>query len=111
MMQRFESSIRVVRPVGSLTSATVDTFAQELKAALSCDKTSEFMVDLSNVDSIDNAGLVALMTAFSEANACSKHICLCGVPPSVRIALELAQLDQCFSFTDRNTGLSPALAA
>ncbi|MEO0540611.1 MAG: STAS domain-containing protein [Cyanobacteria bacterium P01_A01_bin.105] len=111
MMKRFESSIRVIRPVGSLTAATVDTFAQELKAALSCDQTGDFMVDMSDIDSIDNAGLVSLMNAFSEANACSKQISLCGVPPFVRIALELAQLDQCFRFVDLAVDRAPALAA
>jgi len=111
MVHVLESSIRVIRPVGALTSTTVGTFAQELRAALSCQQTGEFVVDMSNVDSIDNAGLVSLMTAFSEANACSKQISLCGVPPSVRIALELAQLDQCFSFVDDAANTAPALAA
>ncbi len=111
MMHVLESSIRIIRPVGSLTSETVDAFAQELKAALSCDETGEFIVDMSNVDSIDNSGLVSLMAASSEANACSKQISLCGVPPSVRIALELAQLDQCFNFVDVAPSSASPLAA
>ncbi|MEL6138780.1 MAG: STAS domain-containing protein [Cyanobacteria bacterium J06628_6] len=100
MMQRLESSIKVIRPVGSLTAATVDTFVQELRAALSCERTGEFMIDMSGVDGIDNVGLVSLISAFNEATSLSKHMSLCSVPPSIRIIFELAQLDQFFNFSD-----------
>jgi anti-sigma B factor antagonist len=94
-----DSSIKIIRPIGSLTAKSISRFNQELTAAISSDA-DELLVDMGQVNHIDNDGLVALMNAFNSAQALGKRVSLHSLPPSVRIVFELTQLDRVFTVID-----------
>ncbi|MEO0459099.1 MAG: STAS domain-containing protein [Cyanobacteria bacterium P01_A01_bin.114] len=100
-MKSIESSVKVVRPSGAITAAKADKFAQELVSAMSCETAQELLVDMSEVESLDSAGLVSLMSALKTAQSLSKRLSLYSVPPSVRIVFELTQLDRVFNVADQ----------
>ncbi|NEP17486.1 MAG: STAS domain-containing protein [Leptolyngbya sp. SIO4C1] len=109
-MHSFESSVRVIRPLGAITAASADKFTQELVSAISSETAAELMVDMSEVDTLDSAGLVSLMSALKTAQSLSKQLSLCSVPPSIRIVFELTQLDRVFTFTEPLSVVEPVAA-
>jgi anti-sigma B factor antagonist len=104
------STMMVIQPTGALTAASADAFKQELLSAISCETAKELMVDLSQVDALDSAGLMSLMTALNRAQALSKQLTICAVPPSIRIVFELTQLDRVFTLIEHSP-LPEAVAA
>lgn len=51
---------------------------------------------MAQVESIDSAGLMALVAALSLSQRLNKRFSLCAISHSVRIILELTQLDRAF---------------
>lgn len=100
-MYSVETSVKVVRPLGALTAATADAFKKEMLTAITSESASEVAIDMAAVDSVDNSGLVAILTGCDTAKRYSKRLSLCDVAPPVRIVLELAQLDRAISMVDR----------
>ncbi|MEM8804525.1 MAG: STAS domain-containing protein [Cyanobacteria bacterium P01_G01_bin.38] len=109
-MQSIESSVKVVRPSGAITASSADTFTQELVSAMSCETAQELLVDMSEVESLDSAGLISLMSALKTAQSLSKRLSLYSVPPSVRIVFELTQLDRVFNVTEQLPVAEPIAA-
>ncbi|MGD1951957.1 MAG: STAS domain-containing protein [Leptolyngbyaceae cyanobacterium] len=99
-MNTVKTSVKVVRPVGALTSANADAFRKEMLTAITSDNASEVAVDMAAVDSVDNSGLVAILAGCNTAKHHRKRLSLCDVAPPVRIVLELAQLDRAVSMVD-----------
>ncbi|MEO0517941.1 MAG: STAS domain-containing protein [Cyanobacteria bacterium P01_A01_bin.116] len=100
-------SVNVIYPSGVINAESASQFQQELLAAIgSCN--GELVVDMSRVESLDNAGLVAFMSALNTARSESTRLRICSAPPSVRIVFELTQLDRVFTMVDQ---LPVALAA
>ena len=107
VMDNSGTMVKVMQPTGALTAASAEAFRQELVAVLSSETASELVVDMSQVESLDSAGLVSLISALNLAQSQSKRLSLYSVPPSIRIVFELAQLDQVFTLVDT---ASPAAA-
>jgi anti-anti-sigma factor len=60
------------------------------------------LVDMSQVESLDSAGLLALVSTLTLAQQIDKQFALCHVSASIRIIFELTQLDRVFEiFEDR----------
>ncbi|EDX84318.1 hypothetical protein S7335_2015 [Synechococcus sp. PCC 7335] len=74
---------------------------QQLTDAMALDHASELVVDMSKVESMDNAGLVSLMAALNEAKPFYDRLSIYSAPPSIRIVLELTQLDRLFTMVDQ----------
>jgi anti-anti-sigma factor len=55
---------------------------------------------MSQVESLDSAGLIALVSALKQARQLQKRLCLFSVPPAIRILFELTQLDRAFEMVD-----------
>lgn len=87
-------SMAVVQPSGSLSSANVSQFNQELLAVITSKTCKSLLVDMAQVESIDSAGLMALASACHLAQQHGKQLSVCAVPPSVRIMMELTKLDR-----------------
>ncbi|MBX2864298.1 MAG: STAS domain-containing protein [Leptolyngbyaceae cyanobacterium MAG.088] len=102
-MSSIETSVKVVRPVGALTSANVDAFKEEMLDAITSANASEVAIDMAAVDSVDNSGLVALLAGCDTAKRHRKRLSLCDVAPPVRIVFELAQLDRAVAMVDSQT--------
>lgn len=109
-MKSSQSSVRVLRPTGALTAARAEQFTHELMDAIATDIVAELKIDMSQVDSLDSAGLVSLMTALKMAQSRRKQMSLCAVPPAILIVFELTQLDQVFTLIDHSPN-SGAMAA
>ncbi len=107
-MKTFLSSTTVAQPTGALNAANADAVRQELLAALSSEQCGGVVVDLSQVESMDSAGLIALAASLRAAQAAGKFLQLRQVPPSIRIVFELTQLDGAFGLTQ---GAELAMAA
>lgn len=107
-MKTFLSSTTVAQPTGALNAANADAVQQELLAALSAEQCGGVVVDLSQVESMDSAGLIALAASLRAAQSAGKFLQLRQVPPSIRIVFELTQLDSAFGLTQ---GAEVAMAA
>ena len=104
------SQMTVIYPCGSLNAANATDFQQELTASVSSDRCSALLVDMSAVESLDSAGLVALVSALSLSQRLGKRLVLCGVSPSSRIIFELTQLDRVFEIFDDRSAVELAIA-
>ena len=90
----------VLQPEGSLGDNSVIWFLHQVSAAVTCEKHSSVVIDLNQVSSIDSAGLMAIVNALKLAQRANKRFCLCSVPRSVGIVLELTQLDSVLEIFD-----------
>ncbi|MBE9076619.1 STAS domain-containing protein [Romeria aff. gracilis LEGE 07310] len=108
-MQILNSSITVIRPAGALDAKSASQFQQQLISAISAEHALELRVDMSQVESLDNAGLVCLMSALNTAQMLRKRLSICSVPPSIQIVFELTQLDRIFTLLE--SAASPQVAA
>ncbi|MDJ0657985.1 MAG: STAS domain-containing protein [Crocosphaera sp.] len=86
--------IAVFEPSGYITAANVDNFQQKLTNFVTNNPNREFLVDMHQVEFIDSAGLMAIVSAFRLAQRLNKQLSVCSLSPSVRIIFELTQLDR-----------------
>lgn len=68
-----------------------------------------WILDLSQVDFIDSAGLSALITGLHLANKRQSRLVLHRLKPSVKLVLEITRLDQVFEIIDTVTDLENTL--
>ncbi len=99
-MESFRSTLTVVQPSGALNAANAFSLQSQLTEHIASDTSTGLMVDMSQVESLDSAGLVSLISALRMSRNLRKRFCLCSVPPSIKIVFELTQLDQVFEFED-----------
>ena len=100
-MTTLNPSMTVICPSGVLNAESAADFEQQLVSAISHCCGDELLVDMSNVESLDNAGLVSFMSALNSAKQASTRLRICSAPPSVRIVFELTQLDRVFTMVDK----------
>ncbi len=101
--------ITVIRPQGSLNAAIALDFEQELIVAVSQQGDNFLLIDLEQVESIDSAGLMALVSALKLSQRLGQRFSLCSISPSIRIIFELTQLDQVFEILDKPNQLTSTL--
>lgn len=100
----------VIQPVGSLNAANAIKFQHQLNAAVLSEHHASLLVDMTQVESIDSAGLMALVAAKNMAQRLNKRIGLCSVSHQVRMILELTQLDRVFEIFEEHPGLQEIAA-
>ncbi|MBW4645402.1 MAG: STAS domain-containing protein [Goleter apudmare HA4340-LM2] len=89
-------TITVIRPQGCLNASNALEFERDLTTALAQDDISALVVNLAAVESLDSAGLMALVSTLKLAGKLGKSLRLCSVASSIRIIFELTQLDGVF---------------
>lgn len=99
-MQTMTKSMAIVRAEGSLNASNAQDFQLCLMERIQSDASSGLVVDMSNVESLDSAGLISLVSALKQARELRKRLCLCSVPPTIRIIFELTQLDRAFEMLE-----------
>ena len=99
-MASINTPVTVVCPSGVLNAESVYSLEQQLRSICRDKTASELVVDMSRVESLDNAGLVSFMSALNAAQPRFEQLSLCAVPPSVRIVFELTQIDRLFQMID-----------
>jgi anti-sigma B factor antagonist len=119
-MQEMISALKpmVVQPPTVLNASTASLFQSELIEAIASQRGQAIWVDMSEVESLDSAGLLALVNGLTKAQELESEFYLCGVPSNIRIVFELTQLDQIFAFSDRiaddrlpSASIAPTIAA
>ncbi|MBF2063381.1 MAG: STAS domain-containing protein [Calothrix sp. C42_A2020_038] len=98
--------LTVVRPQGSLNAANALELERDLTAALRLDDSDGMLVNLANVESMDSAGLMALVSTLKQAQSINKRFSICCVSPALRIIFELTQLDSVFEILPDETALT-----
>jgi anti-sigma B factor antagonist len=98
--------ITVIRPEGCLNAANAWEFERYLTTGLAIDDISILVVDLAAVESLDSAGLMALLSAHKLAVSLGRSFRLCSVAPSIKIIFELTQLDRVFEISESEVDLS-----
>ncbi|MEM6753570.1 MAG: STAS domain-containing protein [Cyanobacteria bacterium P01_C01_bin.38] len=83
----------VVKPQKSITAANAYLLEKKLTTALTKNSHSRLLVDLEQVEHIDSAGLMVLISSCKLAQSLQKRFSLCSVSPSLKIVIELTQLD------------------
>jgi anti-sigma B factor antagonist len=92
--------IAVIRPQSCLNAANALEFERDLTAALTGNDISILVLDLAAVESLDSAGLMALVSALKLAQGLGRRFSLCGVSPAIKIIFELTQLDEVFEIIE-----------
>jgi anti-sigma B factor antagonist len=59
-----------------------------------------WVLDMTAVDFIDSAGLVALVSALQMADQAAARLVLCGLKPNTKLILDITQLDRVFSVAE-----------
>lgn len=103
-MKSLSERMAVIQPSGSLNASNASLFQVELTSQIQSAQAAGLVVDMSQVDSLDSAGLISLVSALKLARQLSKPFWLCSVPPSIRIVFELTQLDLAFEMVDELPG-------
>lgn len=85
----------LVRAQGHVNAANIAEFEAQIHQAVASDATS-VLVDMSQVESLDSAGLMALVSGLNRAQQLEKRLSLCSMPATVKIIFELTQLDRVF---------------
>ncbi len=99
--------ITIVCPSGVLNAESACNLKREIALASRNPNADELVVDMSRVESLDNAGLVSLMSVLNSVRPQFKELSIHSAPPSIRIVFEMTQLDRLFKMVDR----SPAAIA
>ncbi|MBZ8180335.1 STAS domain-containing protein [Oscillatoria salina] len=89
-----------IAPSGYINAANATEFQEELTTAVGKQGISTIVVDMAEVEFIDSAGLMALVTALRLAKSLRRQLFLRSVGASIRIVLELSQLDRAFEILD-----------
>ncbi|MBD2328992.1 STAS domain-containing protein [Alkalinema sp. FACHB-956] len=90
----------VIRPQGSVIAATASELHSQLTQAVLSNHCDALVVDMSQVESLDSAGLMALVSTLHLAQKENKRFTLCALPAPIRIIFELSQLDRAFEILD-----------
>lgn len=87
--------VTVICPHGAINAANAGEFQQRMVKAIAQDD-AHVLVSLEQVESLDSAGLMALVSSLRLAQSLGRRFSLCNVSPSIRIIFELTQLDRVF---------------
>jgi anti-anti-sigma factor len=111
MQQRsFVHSKIIIQPSGHINAAIAPSLQRQLVEALSAQDCTSLLVDMSQVESLDSAGLMTFVSTLTVAQRLDKQFGLFGISPSVRIVFELTQLDRIFVIHDQQPGLEAVVA-
>ncbi|HYX17645.1 MAG TPA: STAS domain-containing protein [Nostoc sp.] len=98
--------IAVIRPQGFLNATNALEFERDMTTALAQNGISILVVDLAAVESLDSAGLMALLSIHKLALSLGRGFQLSAIAPSIRIIFELTQLDTVFEILDGEVELT-----
>lgn len=100
--------ITYVCPQGCLNVANALEFERDLTTALAQDANTILLVDLEQVELLDSAGLMALVSGLKVAQKLGRRFSVCSICPSLRIIFELSQLDTVFEIFESKAAFEAA---
>jgi anti-sigma B factor antagonist len=105
-----KSRVSVFKPSGHLNATSVKGLHKELTMAVSSQQFPGLLLDMSQVESLDSAGLMALVSTLTLAQKFDQRLGLCNLSPSVRIIFELTQLDRVFEIFENHSAFESKVA-
>jgi anti-anti-sigma factor len=90
-----DGQLTIIQPSGHVNASNAVELQRQLATAITSAQHA-VLVDMHRVESIDSAGLMALVSALSLAQSLKRRFSLCGIAPSICIIFELTQLDGAF---------------
>lgn len=102
--------VTVIRPQGPFNASNAVKFQHQMTAAVAQEGHKVVLVDMQQVESLDSAGLMALVHGLRLAQSLGRRFSLCCISPSIRIIFELTQLDQVFEIFDSKAAFEAAIA-
>ncbi|MEM9220694.1 MAG: STAS domain-containing protein [Cyanobacteria bacterium P01_F01_bin.150] len=88
---------KVVSLSGHISASNATHFRERLNQSLLLSSPVELVLDMSQVEFLDSAGLMVLVNTLAAAQKRDSNLALCCIPPSVQIILELTQLNRAFT--------------
>ncbi|MBD2741785.1 STAS domain-containing protein [Coleofasciculus sp. FACHB-1120] len=98
-------NVAVIRPQGHINASNAVEFQGQLTEAVSSPDQSIVLVDMAQVEFLDSAGLMALVSAHRLAHSLGRRFSLSSVSASIRMIFELAQLDGVFEIFESPAAL------
>ncbi|AFY58144.1 anti-anti-sigma factor [Rivularia sp. PCC 7116] len=86
----------IVKLQNSITAANAYQIERKITTVLRENSHLNILVDLRQVEFMDSSGLMALMSSCKLAQSLQKRFSLCSVSNSLKIIIELTQLDNVF---------------
>ena len=93
----------IIQPSGQINAASVELLQQQFVEALSAQACSSLSIDMSQVEALDSAGLMLLVSTLTLAQRLDKRFSLFEISPPVRIIFELTQLDRVFNILESHS--------
>ena len=84
----------VIRPRGSVNASDILYFQRQITEAITQQGSSAVLVDLTQVEFLNSAGLMVLVSSLKLAQSLDRRFSFGCVSPSIRIIFELTQLDE-----------------
>lgn len=94
------TQVRVIPLSGQINASNATQFSEQLHQHLLEIAPVELILDMSQVDFLDSAGLMVLVNMLSAAQKNDSRMVLCSIPPSVQIILELTRLNRVFTILE-----------
>ena len=94
------AEVLIIQPAGAVNATNAVEFQQQLTKAIVSEQNSALLVDMERVESIDSAGLLALVAGLRLAQRRKRRFSLCSLAPAICMIFELTQLDQAFEIFD-----------
>ena len=101
------ATIELPRMMGEIDR---EAFRSQLILTLLDRTTSILLIDMKQVEFLDSAGLMVLISAYRLAIELDRRLSFCSVTPSVRMIFELTQLDKKFEIFENRQAFDLTLA-
>ncbi len=98
----------VICPQGFVNAANASALQNQLAIAVESTQNSALLIDMRDVESLDSAGLMVLVSTLSLAQTQNKRFSLCSISASIRIIFELTQLDRVFEIFENSAAFEAA---
>jgi anti-sigma B factor antagonist len=105
-----QSQMKVIQPCGHINASNAADLQDQLTSTVSSRQYASLLVDMSQVESLDSAGLMALVSTLTLSQQLNQRFGLCHVSPSIRIIFELTQLDRAFEIFESRAAFVAAIA-
>lgn len=102
--------ITIIRLYGSCNASNAVEFQRQIRIAVTQEQNTNVLVDLEQVESLDSAGLMALVYGLRLTQDLGRRFSLCSVSPSIKIIFELTQLDQVFEIFENLASFESVIA-
>ncbi len=100
----------VLSPEGPLDASYGLKLESRLISIINSHKSPPMFLSFEQVDSIDSAGLMTLVSAIQLSQRYNFDLTICSVPPALRMVLEMSQLDQVVKIVNQAPVMMPVAA-